>query len=328
MGRGPCSQYSGVVHQYAYAPSAKRSTLGTMPHASPWVAAVKRLLALPAAPPSAKHCTVHNPHTWFAEAHIGGAHTLGRRQLDEGGPEACCALADDFDGANYWEFISTAHASSQAGPGVCTFFSGQPHLVDKWTNATAGVADGALAQGDFLDLYDGSCLNGWTMGNIAVAPHELTRWYEDLFVEARVLNRTSVAQMTDWKTMTTGYMPGMPYGLGLMLNQLKLPIRGRSCGTLPDCKCTGGQCVWATASIGHAGLDYGSGIPLIGYIPSLGLSFAAASNTGEQLSGANSSLTILENQDFLSSLYCQFLQIAINMALSEGAPSFACASGS
>ena len=90
-----------------------------------------------------------------------------------------------------------------------------------------------------------------------------------------------------------------------MLNQLKLPIRGRSCGTLPDCKCTGGQCVWATASIGHAGLDYGSGIPLIGYIPSLGLSFAAASNTGEQLSGANSSLTILENQDFLSSLYCQ-----------------------
>ena len=60
------------------------------------------------------------------------------------------------------------------------------------------------------------------------------------------------------------------YGLGLMLGDLTVPLRGvHACGALPACKCQLFKCYFHTATVGHAGLDYGSGMPLIGYMTEL-----------------------------------------------------------
>jgi hypothetical protein len=36
-------------------------------------------------------------------------------------------------------------------------------------------------EADFYDIYYASCLNGWTMGDLAVAPSDITRFYYYLF---------------------------------------------------------------------------------------------------------------------------------------------------
>ena len=34
----------------------------------------------------------------------------------------------------------------------------------------ASQVDAPLSEGDFFDVWPGSCLNGWTMGNLAASP--------------------------------------------------------------------------------------------------------------------------------------------------------------
>ena len=101
-------------------------------------------------------------------------------------------------------------------------------------------------------------------------------------------------------------------------------VQGSSCGRLPDCTCDGGQCVWRTANIGHPGADYGSTVMLVGHLPSLNLSFAVATNTGEQPMGINSTLGLFENRNLIRSIYCELFQLAVAMAIPSGAPQLAC----
>jgi len=62
----------------------------------------------------------------------------------------------------------------------------------------------ALNESDFYDLYDESCLNGWTMGNIASAPLELVRFYQ-LLASGQLISQQHVAAMQDWKYFTTAW---------------------------------------------------------------------------------------------------------------------------
>uniref|UniRef100_A0A7S3FJD0 Uncharacterized protein n=1 Tax=Haptolina ericina TaxID=156174 RepID=A0A7S3FJD0_9EUKA len=116
------------------------------------------------------------------------------------------------------------------------------------------------------------------------------------------------------------------YGLGLMLDQVTVGVQGSSCGSLPDCKCNAStsQCVWQTLQVGHPGADYGSGFPIIGFLPSLWASFAVATNEGEDNIGMNSTLGILENGNFLGSVYCEVFQLIVQLSIPQGAPQLAC----
>ncbi len=299
MNRGPCSQYSlpPVVHQYLYDPVRSKRGLGAAP----------------------AHCATPSPSTWYTNTHLL-ATAIGEQAVAEGGAAACCALADSFVGATYWEFVSN---QTSATVGTCTFYSGYAHGYLVWHNATSGRADGVVSEEQFVDLYSTSCLNGWTMGNIAAAPSDITRFYHALF-GGQLLSPRSVAQMMEWMPLTVGFSTGTPYGLGLMLQNVQATV-DHSCGRLPDCFCAYGKCEWNTQRLNHVGVDYGSGFYYLGYLPSLGVSFAIATNTGEQPMGMNSTIGVLENQALLSAGFrCELMQVVIDLALPEEAPTLIC----
>ena len=80
---------------------------------------------------------------------------------------------------------------------------------------------------DFGDLDDFSCLNGWTMGNIAVAPKDTALFYHDL-ANGKVVNQKSLSEMLDWKLFTGGNVDppvGTPYGLGVFAQRLIFPVK-------------------------------------------------------------------------------------------------------
>ena len=56
---------------------------------------------------------------------------------------------------------------------------------------------------DFIDLWDYSCLNGWTMGNIATTASEISRFYYAL-ANGQLITKASLAQMLDFVPLTNG----------------------------------------------------------------------------------------------------------------------------
>lgn len=62
---------------------------------------------------------------------------------------------------------------------------------------------------DFTDLYDASCLNGWTMGNIATTPSDVTQFYQAMF-NGKIVSKDSLTEMQAWKPLTTGAMECLP----------------------------------------------------------------------------------------------------------------------
>ena len=231
-GRGACSQYERVVHQYMYRPGGRNLAAGRQQDDS--------------------HCTRHDQHSWFDNSHLQ-ATPIGEQPIALGSAEACCAQADRFQGATYWEF-----QRGSAGGGVCTFYKGAAQLAAHWPNATAGMVDVSVSESDFIDLIDGSCLNGWTMGNLAAAPSDLTRcwlllasgnlvpthhllgeassphdlasspfirFYHALLDEQSILSAASLQQMMAWKPLSKGFSTGTPYGLGLMRQTMQIGVQ-------------------------------------------------------------------------------------------------------
>eukprot|EP00929_Paragymnodinium_shiwhaense_P050970 TRINITY_DN2565_c0_g1_i2.p1 TRINITY_DN2565_c0_g1~~TRINITY_DN2565_c0_g1_i2.p1 ORF type:complete len:332 (-),score=-5.27 TRINITY_DN2565_c0_g1_i2:455-1450(-) len=79
-----------------------------------------------------------------------------------------------------------------------------------------------------------------------------------------------VEEMMHFDPFTTGFAPGLPYGLGLMKS--KFPTRNGH----------------GEPMIGHAGQDYGSGAPIAHFFPNWNVSVAITTNT---LIGMNCSLS-------------------------------------
>jgi len=185
------------------------------------------------------------------------------------------------------------------------------------------VQGDTLALGDFKDLYELSCLNGWTMGNIATSPSELMLFYHEL-MNGHIVSPASLSRMMSFQSLTTGFATGTPYGFGLMVNEIRLPLENvRACNGLPGCKCSFFRCELQDVLIGHAGLDYGSGVPSIGYMPSLNLSFAIAINVGEVPIGMNSTLSTMTNYRGVLSFQCALLDAVIHEQLPRY-PKFQC----
>ena len=360
MKAGPCSKYPGVVHQYLFAPGSQLSWSSEDEVMATDETAVEGEVVPPArgdksarhaaelrysssashgahggmgsnheskghmAAPLPHHCT--NPSktgqskNWYDHVKITGP-TLGNVTIPSGGAASCCAHADTVARAALWTFAP----SGLSGAGTCHFYPYVQGVKGSFSlSATSGRVDALLRPSDFIDLYSDSCLNGWTMGNIAPPPREIVEWYGALF-SGELVSSAAIKQMTTFQKLTTGFEPGLPYGFGLMAGEIAAPLKDvKTCGQLPACKCSGTRgCYFTSPTVGHAGLDYGSGMPIIGFMTALNVSYALASNTGESPMGMNFSKGQLENSKFFYSISCEFLDVVVHAQLPTY-PAFKC----
>jgi CubicO group peptidase (beta-lactamase class C family) len=134
-----------------------------------------------------------------------------------------------------------------------------------------------LSEADFVDLFSASCLNGWTMGNIAAAVQDAARFFY-LLGNAQLTSPTTLTQMKNWHNITQGFGAGsLQYGLGLIhqFRQSTVDV-------------TGAAVNW-TQHWGHDGVDWGSKSTLNGYYPNLDAAMALAQNSESAMnfSGTN-----------------------------------------
>ena len=173
----------------------------------------------------------------------------------------------------------------------------------------------------FTDLYNMSCYNGWTMGNIAATAPMISEFYAAL-ANDRVVARSSLRQMLKFRKMggtLPGAMEGTPYGMGLFKLMVRFKLDVTDCGALPLCSCSsafGAGCIFAPATWGHGGLDWGSGFPMAGWIAGLNASFALGGTNGEGFPrGRNSSLTQEQNNAAYGTVWCAFIEAVTKEAL-------------
>ena len=155
------------------------------------------------------------------------------------------------------------------GPGLCSSHDGVSH---QYTTTQSTSASPYWMTTSFVDLFDTSCLNGWTCGNIAARPSALVRLVHHLFSpsvpsDKRLVKNESLAAMMDWHPFSAGFAVGYDYGLGLMKYDL---------GEMAPH--SGVAAKWTTL-VGHSGQDYGSGAPLHHYNAQLDMSVVLAMNT-------------------------------------------------
>jgi len=166
--------------------------------------------------------------------------------------------------------------------GRCSQYPGVAHQYtwQYWRNASSHQT--------FQDLFSNSCLNGWTMGNIASSAQDLATFFFDLFTlpkeKGGFLRNASLLEMQkmkrlsdDWCLGPTGY-GSCSYGMGLLTDQV-------------------GQDVWPMQDpsadpkearvMGHPGEDWGSGCSPCGYNQKydFGICIAYTSVVGMNCSG-------------------------------------------
>jgi CubicO group peptidase (beta-lactamase class C family) len=134
------------------------------------------------------------------------------------------------------------------------------------------------------DLSYASCLNGWTMGNIASSGQDMATFFYDLFAPGDgggFLNSTTQALMTDYGDMplSNDWCPGCQYGMGIMQH-----VEGQDVWPLKDPSADANK----TLLVGHLGADWGSGAYPCGYQKELGFGVCFAFNS---LQGMNCSMT-------------------------------------
>jgi len=161
----------------------------------------------------------------------------------------------------------------------------------------------------FYDLIHGSCLNGWTCGNIAITPMDIARFHSDLH-NLKIVSQESLDQMTKLVPMTTGWSP-QPYGLGLMLS---FPHGGNE---------------WApdehkvTTTIGHNGADYGSMSDLTGWNMKYNFSLALTSNSIGSLNCSKHYNSSISDIFFLSAV-CPVYDAVLTLVTGGQAPRLNC----
>lgn len=140
----------------------------------------------------------------------------------------------------------------------------------------------------FFDIDDVSCLNGWSCGNIAASPGAVATYFFELF-HGGVVSPATLAEMQKWHPFTVrlrgrtvrscyaahtdvrfqvGYSVGSLYGLGLFFENYFPTAEG-----VIDNE---------TATVGHGGMDWGSGASPVGYNKrwEFGVAFAVGAVSG------------------------------------------------
>ena len=132
----------------------------------------------------------------------------------------------------------------------------------------------------FEDLLYTSCLNGWTMGNLASSALDLATFFFDLFTLPKerggFLRHDSLMEMTTFKRLNDTWCEGpqgagsCSYGMGILTDQL-----GQDFWTLQDTSADPN----AVKVLGHPGEDWGSGCSPCGFNAKYGFGICLAYNS-------------------------------------------------
>lgn len=268
---------------------------------------------------------------WQKNVDFEGATVIGYSKVADA--SACC---DKTNSPPYLYYPTIGWSFHKLLGNACVVYYKADMAKTKPSPGTeaAVVVSPKPARDWFGDFYNDSCLNGWTMGNIASSAVGVARFFHALGAGELVSNE-HLAMMQPNHVFTTGFAkcptPSQPdnclqYGLGLLSFPGVYKVDG-AC-TVNGCKCGGGGgggsggCEWSVHSIGHPGQDWGSGFSLAGYFPQLGnLSIALATPTAI---GLNTNITLSENFAFTQLLPCQILA-AITQVMGAPYPKLACA---
>ena len=347
MGTGSCASHGaeGVVHQYLELPPGQKGAGGAASGARRRGADVV--------------CGAAGASSWHPSLALTGATVGAPLAIPSGGARACCKGSADASraSAQYWTF-SASNATDPRSAGVCTFYSDTVG-VEKWTNSTSARIDRLLDLGDFVDLWDYSCLNGWTMGNIAASASDVSRFYHAL-AHGQLVSNASLTEMLHFLPLSGGTQPraGTPYGLGLIAMQLHYRTASDCVAEFPAL-CESGAAPAAAAATtrsraaaphsaralaplrtaavgarsapfvrastwGHPGIDWGSAMDYLAHVPALNLSFALAINTGEGATGMNTTLGVVENAGALDVVACAVSDAFLQHVLGPAFPRLCC----
>lgn len=170
----------------------------------------------------------------------------------------------------------------------------------------------------YQDLFYDSCLNGWTMGNIATTGEDLASFFYDLFALAHrgtgFVNETSLKRMMEFKNLDDGWCPApaggkCQYGLGLMRDQLGQDVFNLlDKGTEEDIRLDG-----------HPGEDWGSGCSPCGYNAKYQFGICVAYTS---LLGMNCSADFRANLQAVDEATCRLYDAVLSIV---GGPRLACA---
>ena len=167
MGRGPCSAHPRVSHQYVWQPHPTHRDRGAHLHHRH---RDDRGLGLGFAGAGAGlGFDCQSQQGWHPGVHAGGD-MLGWTAAANA--RGCCAAAGNVSGATAWSFLAAGpHGDPITDNGNCTFFAKAFPAHTGWPNATTGTLrrppPPPIAEDQFVDIDGLSCLNGWTMGNVA-----------------------------------------------------------------------------------------------------------------------------------------------------------------
>lgn len=175
MMKGRCSQYPGVVHQYI---DRNRPYMATAP-------------GLPVGDAKPKMAGGACSGTQYPSTDLLGYPVASFPSTSAG---ACCITIGDKAGpGTYWSYDGTN----------CTAYS-SVYKSNQRAGYTSGVTDGPFDPSNVQDLYDYSCLNGYTMGNIATTPTDVVKFYAAL-TTGRIVSKKSLAEMQTYEKLTAGY---------------------------------------------------------------------------------------------------------------------------
>ena len=177
---------------------------------------------------------------------------------------------ENYDMRTAWLGSATLSAASKARLNAGLTFprgacSANPRVVRQYYHALTKI--NTTHTGVHVhDMSDESCLNGWTMGNLAATPGAAAAFlYHWLVADTDVLLPAArVAEMKRMKKMTTGYYPGEFYGLGLQVDSFFASANVSAN---------------LTYFLGHGGEDYGSQAKLNHCNPELGVCVTIATNS-------------------------------------------------
>lgn len=218
-------------------------------------------------PPTTEGCGTHPVHNHYR---LTGGKILANR-VNNGGWMSCCSLAAAFASrmgrAVSWTETLNPDRVQNSTCVVIESVGTSRWVVDN--HSVSGQAGNIpLNRNQFYDLWNESCLNGWAMGNLAVAPADHARLFHLLFTGGLV-SASDLKVMTRFKQLRHGWGVGlgyMGYGMGLMNFSGHLP----GPGNLPQ--------GW-TRQFGHGGVDWGSGLyQMSGWFPDLNVSIVLATN--------------------------------------------------
>jgi len=125
-----------------------------------------------------------------------------------------------------------------------------PNMVHGW------VLDGGLKESQ--DVFGISCTNGWTCGNIVSNGATMSKFTHLVFETEKIISRSTLKLMTTMQPLDKGWMPGLPYGLGVM-------DMSKTARTAPG------------EFIGHGGLTY-SFASFVGHVAESNASLAVVTN--------------------------------------------------